>query len=238
MLARKEQPQAAATVKVEVGLSGLDLHVHPITNIKPRGKNKRRFSDEQIRSLEFMFESDSRPESQIKQQLANELGLQPRQIAIWFQNRRARSKSKQIERNYNILKESYDALASSYESLKRENQSLRIQLQKLKSQLEMEHGNKTHEPNRTGNSGDGNSENKSAICDANEKITFLFEGYDHMISSDNNSRDAESRDEDRVALDMMEATDGSWTSSEKWCGFESNCFLDESSCSSNWWEYW
>ncbi|XP_022737140.1 homeobox-leucine zipper protein ATHB-12-like [Durio zibethinus] len=236
----REQLQAVATVKVELGLYGLDQDMHPpITNVRPNNKNKRRFSDEQIKSLEFMFESDSRPESMIKHQLANELGLQPRQIAIWFQNRRARSKTKQIERDYNILKKSYDALASSYESLKRENQSLSIQLQKLKSQLEMEHGNKTYGPNRTaGNSGDGKSGNMSAIFDAKEKITFLFEGYDHMLSSDKNSRNVESTDEDRVVLEVMETRDGSLTSSEKWCGFESNCFLDESSCSSNWWEYW
>lgn len=56
--------------------------MHP--NIKPRNKNKRRFSDEQIKSLEFMFESDARPESLIKQQLANELGLEPRQIDLFW----------------------------------------------------------------------------------------------------------------------------------------------------------
>lgn len=116
---------------MELGLSGLDhldMRHQPITNIKSSNRNKRRFSDEQIRSLEVMFESDSRPESVIKQQLANELGLHPRQIAIWFQNRRARSKAKQIERDYNVLKDSYDALSSSYGSLKRENQSLRTQV--------------------------------------------------------------------------------------------------------------
>ena len=239
MLARNEQPQAAATVKLEVGYSGLDLDLlNPIQNIRPSIKNKRRFSDEQIKSLEFMFESDSRPESQIKQQLANDLGLQPRQIAIWFQNRRARSKSKQIERDYIILKESYDALASSYESLKRENQSLRTELQKLKSQLEMAYGHKTCGPNITGDSGDCKSENRSAVLDPNQKTTFLFEGHDHMLSSDNKLRNIDSTDEYGVVLGMMEATDGSLTSSEKWCSFESNCFLDESSCSSNWWEYW
>ncbi|XVF53166.1 hypothetical protein PTKIN_Ptkin05aG0078400 [Pterospermum kingtungense] len=241
MLARREQPQGAAMVKVELGLPAIDQGMHSVTNIKPStsSKNKKRFSDEQIKSLEFMFESDSRPESLIKQQLANELGLQPRQIAIWFQNRRARSKTKQVERDYNILKESYDALASSYESMKRENQSLRIQVQKLKSQLEMEHGNKNYGSNRTAeNSGDGKSDNMNAIFDANEDRTFLFEGCDHMLSSDNHSRNVESTEEDRVVLEVMEATDGSLSSSEKWCSFESNCFLDESSCSSNWWEYW
>ncbi|XVE64600.1 hypothetical protein DITRI_Ditri07aG0113900 [Diplodiscus trichospermus] len=241
MLARKEQAQAEAMVKVELGnLQDLDMGMHPTTNIKPSSKNRRRFSDEQIKSLEFMFESDSRPESLIKQQLANELGLHPRQIAIWFQNRRARSKAKQIERDYNILKESYDALASGYDSLKRENQSLHIRLQKLKSQLEMEHGDKTYEPNRTaGSSCDGKSDNRNAIFDANDKMVFPFEGCDHMLSSYNNCRNiVESKDEDRVALEVMEATDGSLNSSEKWCSFESNTFLDESSCSSNWWEYW
>ncbi|KAK8489092.1 hypothetical protein V6N13_046840 [Hibiscus sabdariffa] len=230
MFAKQEQLQAAA-VKVELGLLGLDLDMHPIPNVKSHRKNKRRFSDEQIRSLEVMFESDSRPESVIKQQLANELGLQPRQIAIWFQNRRARTKAKQVERDYNVLKESYEALASSYESLKLENQSLRIQLQKLKSRLEMEHGNQPSGSNRA-------DENSGAIFDTNEKATLLFEGHDCLLSCDDNNRNVERRDEDRAVLNMIQGTDGSLTSSEKWCNFESDCFLDESSCSSNWWEYW
>ena len=94
------------------------------------GKNKKRFSDEQIKSLEVMFRSDSRPESRTKQQLAGEVGLQPRQVAIWFQNRRARSRTKQIEREYNILKSRYNTLVSNIESLKRENQALNIQVTK------------------------------------------------------------------------------------------------------------
>jgi homeobox-leucine zipper protein len=63
---------------------------------------------------------------EIKQQLANEIGLEPRQVAIWFQNRRARLKTKQIEKEYSLLKANYEALASRFESLKRENQSLLI----------------------------------------------------------------------------------------------------------------
>ncbi|KAL3362528.1 hypothetical protein AABB24_015098 [Solanum stoloniferum] len=88
---------------------------------------RRRFSDEQIKSLENMFETESRPELRTKQQLAKRLGLQPRQVAIWFQNKRARSKSKQLELEYRMLQISYDNLGSKYELLKKEHESLLIQ---------------------------------------------------------------------------------------------------------------
>ncbi|CAK7324257.1 unnamed protein product [Dovyalis caffra] len=104
---------------------------------KKGGKNTttKRFSDEQVRSLESMFESETKLESRKKMQLARELGLQPRQVAIWFQNRRARWKTKQIEQEYKTLKANYDNLASSYESLKNERESLVSQLQKLSDLL-------------------------------------------------------------------------------------------------------
>ncbi|KAK7855721.1 homeobox-leucine zipper protein athb-7 [Quercus suber] len=47
---------------------------------KRKNKNMQRFSDEQIKLLEIMFEEESRPETRIKQKLANELGLHPRQL--------------------------------------------------------------------------------------------------------------------------------------------------------------
>ena len=96
---------------------------------KKGGKmNTRRFSDEQVRSLESIFESETKLEPRKKTQLARELGLEPRQVAIWFQNRRARWKTKQMEQKYKTLKASYDDLASSYESLKNERESLLLQV--------------------------------------------------------------------------------------------------------------
>jgi homeobox-leucine zipper protein len=98
------------------------------TSRKKKNKNKRRFSDEQIKSLESMFESETRLEPRKKMQLAKELGLQPRQVAIWFQNKRARWKSKQLERDYSMLRANYNSLASRFETLKKEKQALAIQV--------------------------------------------------------------------------------------------------------------
>ena len=98
------------------------------TTKKKKNKNKRRFSDEQIKSLELMFESESRLEPRKKLQVARELGLHPRQVAIWFQNKRARWKSKQIEQDYSILQANYNNLASKFDSLNKENQALVIQV--------------------------------------------------------------------------------------------------------------
>ena len=95
---------------------------------KNKMKNKRRFRDEQIRLLESIFESETKLEPRKKLQLARELGLQPRQVATWFQNRRARWKSKQIEQDYRKLRANYDNLASKFESLKKEKQSLILQV--------------------------------------------------------------------------------------------------------------
>lgn len=100
------------------------------SNIKkiPKNSIRKRFNDDQIKSLETTFESEARPELHLKQHLANKLGLQPRQVAIWFQNKRARSKSKQIEREYSVLKSNYDNLALQFEALRKENQTLLIQV--------------------------------------------------------------------------------------------------------------
>ncbi|KAL6655185.1 hypothetical protein ACP70R_006011 [Stipagrostis hirtigluma subsp. patula] len=103
-------------------------------------RNKKRFSEEQIKSLESMFATQTKLEPRQKLQLARELGLQPRQVAIWFQNKRARWKSKQLEREYSALRDDYDALLCSYESLKKEKHALLKQLEKLAEMLQEPRG--------------------------------------------------------------------------------------------------
>ncbi|KAG2245092.1 hypothetical protein Bca52824_093076 [Brassica carinata] len=98
------------------------------------GEKKKRLNLEQVRALEKSFELGNKLEPERKMQLAKALGLQPRQIAIWFQNRRARWKTKQLERDYDSLKKQFNVLKSDNDSLLAHNKKLHAELVALKKQ--------------------------------------------------------------------------------------------------------
>uniref|UniRef100_A0A1J3CE44 Homeobox-leucine zipper protein n=1 Tax=Noccaea caerulescens TaxID=107243 RepID=A0A1J3CE44_NOCCA len=101
-------------------------------------EKKRRLSVEQVKALEKNFEIDNKLEPERKVKLAQELGLQPRQVAIWFQNRRARWKTKQLERDYGVLKSNFDALKRNRDSLQRDNDSLLAEIKELRAKINVE----------------------------------------------------------------------------------------------------
>lgn len=101
-------------------------------------EKKRRLSIEQVKALEKNFEVENKLEPERKVKLAQELGLQPRQVAVWFQNRRARWKTKQLERDYGVLKANYDSLKVNFESLQQDNEALLKEIRDLKSKLNVE----------------------------------------------------------------------------------------------------
>ncbi|KAI4330186.1 hypothetical protein MLD38_028489 [Melastoma candidum] len=99
---------------------------------------KRRLSIVQVKALEKNFEVENKLEPERKVKLAQELGLQPRQVAVWFQNRRARWKTKQLERDFSVLKASFDTLKVNYDTLKQDNDALLKEVEELKSKLNEE----------------------------------------------------------------------------------------------------
>ncbi|KAL6325208.1 hypothetical protein AAG906_023053 [Vitis piasezkii] len=97
------------------------------------GEKKRRLNLEQVKTLEKNFELGNKLEPERKMQLARTLGLQPRQIAIWFQNRRARWKTKQLEKDYDLLKRQFEAVKADNDALQAQNKKLHAELLALKS---------------------------------------------------------------------------------------------------------
>jgi len=123
------------------------------------GERKRRLNMEQVKTLEKNFELANKLEPEKKMQLARALGLQPRQIAIWFQNRRARWKTKQLEKDYQLLKRQFDAIKADNDSLKSQNQKLQAEIVGLKNREPNESINLNRETegcssNRSENSSD------------------------------------------------------------------------------------
>ncbi|XP_009409146.2 homeobox-leucine zipper protein HOX21 [Musa acuminata AAA Group] len=96
------------------------------------GEKKRRLTVEQVRTLEKNFELGNKLEPERKMQLARTLGMQPRQVAIWFQNRRARWKTKQLEKDYDVLKRHFEVIKSENEALKAHNNQLQAEIMTLR----------------------------------------------------------------------------------------------------------
>lgn len=91
-------------------------------------EKKRRLKADQIEYLEKSFEEENKLEPDRKIQLAKDLGLQPRQVAIWFQNRRARWKTKSLERDYDVLQDKYNNLKADYDNLLKEQEKLKAEV--------------------------------------------------------------------------------------------------------------
>ncbi|KAF3439046.1 hypothetical protein FNV43_RR17321 [Rhamnella rubrinervis] len=100
------------------------------------GAKKRKLSAEQVNLLELNFGSEHKLESERKDRLASELGLDPRQVAVWFQNRRARWKNKKLEEEYSSLKKSHDAAV--VEKCRLESEVLKLKEQLIEAEKDIQ----------------------------------------------------------------------------------------------------
>ena len=81
-----------------------DGHQLAVSHRKAGGRG--RIVDGEVRRPERRPAQDGQARSRPRR----DVGLQPRQVAIWFQNRRARWKTKQLEKDYDVLKRQYEGM--------------------------------------------------------------------------------------------------------------------------------
>ncbi|PHT60165.1 Homeobox-leucine zipper protein HOX27 [Capsicum baccatum] len=88
-------------------------------------RKKLRLSKEQSAYLEESFKEHHTLNPKQKQALAKQLNLRQRQVEVWFQNRRARTKLKQTEVDCEYLKRCCETLTEENRRLHKELQELR-----------------------------------------------------------------------------------------------------------------
>ncbi|XP_014513232.1 putative homeobox-leucine zipper protein ATHB-51 [Vigna radiata var. radiata] len=101
---------------------------------------KKRLTTDQLDSLESSFQKEIKLDPDRKMKLSKELGLQPRQIAVWFQNRRARWKNKQLEHLYDSLKQEFDVISKEKQKLEEEVMKLKGMLREQASRTQVSTG--------------------------------------------------------------------------------------------------
>ncbi|XP_059443676.1 homeobox-leucine zipper protein ATHB-40-like [Corylus avellana] len=100
------------------------------------GIKKRKLTEDQVTLLEGYFGNEHKLESERKDRLASELGLEPRQVAVWFQNRRARWRNKKLEEEYSVLKKEQES--TLFEKCRLESEVLKLKEQLSEAEKEIQ----------------------------------------------------------------------------------------------------
>ncbi|KVH93149.1 Helix-turn-helix motif-containing protein [Cynara cardunculus var. scolymus] len=107
---------------------------HNQKTISPHRHTTKRLTEDQVRLLESSFDSTKKLEPERKQQLSRQLGIPPRQIAIWYQNKRARWKNQSLEHDYSMLQLQLQATLLETRHLQKEVEHLRAELNKVRGE--------------------------------------------------------------------------------------------------------
>ncbi|KVI07878.1 Homeobox, conserved site-containing protein [Cynara cardunculus var. scolymus] len=101
-----------------VGGSGGDDHHDQPSDPNRDKKRYHRHTAEQIQLLEATFKECPHPDEKMRLQLSRELGLNPRQIKFWFQNRRTQLKAKSEMADNCLLRVENDKIRSENIAIK------------------------------------------------------------------------------------------------------------------------
>ncbi|KAF7828825.1 homeobox-leucine zipper protein ATHB-40 [Senna tora] len=114
----------------------IEDHMVLMSQLYPAAYSQIIPQQEQVNLLELNFGSEHKLESERKDRLASELGLDPRQVAVWFQNRRARWKNKKLEEEYSTLKKLHDSTILEKCRLETEVLKLKEQLSEAEKEIQ------------------------------------------------------------------------------------------------------
>ncbi|CAM8918549.1 unnamed protein product [Rhodiola kirilowii] len=101
---------------------------------KPKS-SKKRLTDDQIRLLEINFSFNKKLDQDLKYHLSQQLNLPPRQIAIWYQNKRVRWKNQTMESDYKAMQLKLDTVLSHNRELEKKVQKLEKELEEARAML-------------------------------------------------------------------------------------------------------
>lgn len=106
----------------------MDQFPYNSTIRKQQNKHKKRLSEEQVRLLESNFNFNNKLDPEHKSRLALELGVPPRQVAIWYQNKRARDKIQGLEVDHKVQQLRLKSVLADNSRLKEEVERLKVEL--------------------------------------------------------------------------------------------------------------
>ncbi|KAJ7548848.1 hypothetical protein O6H91_07G030300 [Diphasiastrum complanatum] len=96
---KEEEDESKSASENMDTLSGDDQDLEP-----PRKKRYHRHTPRQIQEMETLFKECPHPDDKQRQELSKELGLTPRQVKFWFQNRRTQLKAHQERAENSMLR--------------------------------------------------------------------------------------------------------------------------------------
>ncbi|XP_044492052.1 homeobox-leucine zipper protein ATHB-52 [Mangifera indica] len=90
--------------------------------------NNKRLNQDQVMLLERSFTVHKKLDPELKLKLANQLGVPPRQVAIWYQNKRARWKTQNLELDYNTVQVKLENALAEKRRLEKDVKQLKEEL--------------------------------------------------------------------------------------------------------------
>ncbi|GLU18119.1 hypothetical protein SLE2022_344360 [Rubroshorea leprosula] len=117
---------------------------------------KKRLTQDQVKLLERSFIPNKKLEPELKLRLASQLGVPPRQVAIWYQNKRARWKTQSLELDYTTLQVKLENAVAEKKRLERHVKHLQEELRRAQEMLYALNSNR-REDNINGKNNDYNN---------------------------------------------------------------------------------